>query len=146
MNTGFWQSLRALGRLKPSQRLQRDYLLSLLAALVLAFGLGCGIMLLSGHDPIRAFGILFQGALGSRIAFGNTLAKTVTLCLTGLAMSVAAKAGMFNVGGEGQLYLGAMAAAVVGAGLAGAPPWLVTLLALGPRCWRGPCTRCCPLF
>ncbi|NLV58198.1 MAG: ABC transporter permease [Clostridiales bacterium] len=131
MNTGFLQSLRALTRLKPSQKLQRDYLLSLLAALLVAFGLGCGIMLLCGYDPIKAFGVLFQGALGTRISFGNTMAKTVTLCLTGLAMSVAAKAGMFNVGGEGQLYLGAMAAAVVGAALTGAPLWLVTLLALG---------------
>ena len=137
MNTGFLQSIRALVRLKPSQKLQRDYLFSLLVALALAFGVGWGIMLLSGYDPAKAFGMLFQGALGSQIAFGNTMAKTVTLCLTGLAMSVAAKAGMFNVGGEGQLYLGAMAAAVVGAALTGIPPWLVTLLALGAALLAG---------
>ena len=124
------QSIRALARLKPAQRLTRDYLLSLLAAVLLALLVGAGIMLLSGHDPLQGYGALISGALGKPRAIGNTLAKTVTLCLTGLAMSLAAKAGVFNVGGEGQLYLGAMAAAVVGAQLKGAPAWLVTALAL----------------
>ena len=130
MNGGFVQSIRALFRLKPSQKLTRDYLFSLLTAVLLAFALGAGIMLLCGFDPLRCYAELFKGALGKPRALGNTLAKTVTLCLTGLAMSVAAKAGIFNVGGEGQLYLAAMAAAVVGAQLTGAPPWLVTVLAL----------------
>jgi len=82
-------------------------------------------MLLCGFDPIVCYTALFKGALGRPRAFGNTLAKTVTLCLTGLAMSLAAKAGIFNVGGEGQLYLGGLAAAVVGASLNGSPVWLV---------------------
>ncbi len=126
----FMQSIRALFRLKPSQKLNRDYLVSLLIAVGLAFLLGAGIMLLCGFDPIKAYTALFQGALGKPRAVGNTLAKTGTLCLTGLAMAVAAKAGMFNVGGEGQLYLGAMAAAVIGAKLAGAPIWLIVTLSL----------------
>ena len=130
MNTGFLQSVRVLIRLRPAQRLQRDYLISLLAAIFLAFLLGFGIMRLSGFDPVKAYLALLQGALGTQRAIANTLAKTATLCLTGLAMSVAAKAGMFNVGGEGQLYLGAMAAAVVGARLPAAPPWLVVTLSL----------------
>jgi len=50
------------------------------------------------------------------------------LCLTGLAMTVAAKVGMFNVGGEGQLYLGAMAAAVTGIFLTGAAKPAAVLL------------------
>ncbi len=130
MSSGFMQTIRALFRLKPSQKLTRDYLVSLLCAVLLAFALGAAIMLLCGFDPLKCYEALFKGALGKPRAFGNTLAKTVTLCLTGLAMSIAAKAGVFNVGGEGQLYLGAMAAAVVGARLTGAPAWLVTLAAL----------------
>ncbi|MDO4350897.1 MAG: ABC transporter permease, partial [Eubacteriales bacterium] len=126
----FLQSLRALLRLKPSQKLTRDYLISLAIAVLLALMVGAGIMLLCGHDPIKGYGALVSGALGKPRAVGNTLAKTVTLCLTGLAMSLAAKAGVFNVGGEGQLYLGAMAAAVVGARLSGIPAWLVTALSL----------------
>lgn len=127
---GLMQSLRALARLKPAQRLTRDYLLSLLTAVLLALMVGAGIMLLCGHDPVQGYGALLNGALGRPRAIGNTLAKTVTLCLTGLAMSLAAKAGVFNVGGEGQLYLGAMAAAVVGAQVKGAPAWVVVGLAL----------------
>lgn len=130
MNTGFLQSVRALMRLKPSQRLTRNYLISLLLVVGLAFLVGAGIMLLCGVDPLKAYTALWQGALGKPRAVGNTVAKAVTLCLTGLAMAVAAKAGMFNVGGEGQLFLGAMASAVVGAKLSGAPIWLVVSLSL----------------
>ena len=137
MNTGFLQSVRVLIRLRPARRLQRDYLFSLLAAILLAFLLGSGIMRLSGFDPVRAYRALLQGSLGAPRAVANTLAKTATLSLTGLAMSVAAKAGMFNVGGEGQLYLGAMAAAVVGARLAAAPSWLVVALSLAAALLAG---------
>ncbi|MEA4999500.1 MAG: ABC transporter permease [Candidatus Limiplasma sp.] len=130
MNTGFWQSVRTLVMLKPKQKLTAQYLLSLAVAVGLAFLVGAGIMLLCGFDPIQCYGAMFQGALGKPRALGNTLAKTVTLCLTGLAMSLAAKAGIFNVGGEGQLYLGGLAAALVGAGMEGAPGWLIILCAL----------------
>lgn len=126
----FVQSIRALLRLKPAQKLTRDYLVSLVIAVTLALLAGAGIMALCGHHPLDCYGALLNGALGKPRALGNTLPKTVTLCLTGLAMSLAAKAGVFNVGGEGQLYLGAMAAAVVGAQVKGAPAWLVTVLAL----------------
>ena len=130
MSTGFLQSVRALIALKPKQKLTAQYLLSLGVAVLLAFLVGAGIMLLSGYDPITCYGAMFQGALGRPRALGNTLAKTVTLCLTGLAMSLAAKAGIFNVGGEGQLYLGGLAAAMVGAGMEGAPGWLIILCAI----------------
>lgn len=130
MKTGFLQSVRALIALKPKQKLTMQYLLSLLVAVVLAFLVGAGIMLLCGYDPLECYGALFKGALGKPRAFGNTLAKTVTLCLTGLAMSLAAKAGIFNVGGEGQLYLGGLAAAIVGARMNGAPAWLVIACSL----------------
>lgn len=130
MNTGFLESLRALTALKPKQKLTAQYLFSLAAAVLLAFLVGAGIMLLCGYDPLKCYAALFQGALGKPRALGNTLAKAVTLSLTGLAMSFAAKAGIFNVGGEGQLYLGGLAAAVVGARMAGAPAWLTVLCSL----------------
>ncbi len=130
MSTGFLQSVRALIALKPKQKLTAQYLLSLLIAVTLAFLVGAGIMLLCGYDPVTCYAALFKGALGKPRAFGNTLAKTVTLCLTGLAMSLAAKAGIFNVGGEGQLFLGALAAAVVGAQLDGLPAWIIVIASL----------------
>ena len=126
---GLMQSIRALMRLKPAQKITRDYLISLFIAVSLALLVGAGIMMITGHDPIQSYTALINGALGKPRAVGNTLAKTITLCLTGLAMSLAAKAGVFNVGGEGQLFLGAMAAAVVGAKAQG-PAWLVVTLSL----------------
>jgi len=126
---GLMQSIRALLRLKPAQKITRDYLVSLFIAVALAVLVGAGIMMITGHDPIQSYTALINGALGKPRAVGNTLAKTITLCLTGLAMSLAAKAGVFNVGGEGQLFLGAMAAAVVGARVEG-PVWLVVALSL----------------
>ena len=130
MNKGFWQNLRALIALKPKQKLTAQYLFALLIAVALAFLVGAGIMLLCGYDPAVCYSAMFRGALGKPRAFGNTLAKTVTLCLTGLAMSFAAKAGIFNVGGEGQLFIGGLAAAVVGARMDGFPGWLITVCAL----------------
>lgn len=130
MKTTVWQTLRVLLALTPKQKLTAQYLLSLTVAVCLAFLVGAGIMLLCGYDPVTCYGAMVNGALGKPRALGNTLAKTVTLCLTGLAMSLAAKAGIFNVGGEGQLYLGGLAAAAVGAAMSGAPAWLTVLCAL----------------
>ena len=50
---GLMQSLRALARLKPAQKLTRDYLVSLLTAVLLALAVGAGIMLVCGHNPLE---------------------------------------------------------------------------------------------
>ena len=127
-SNSFLQALRALVRLKPKQKLTGRYLLSLVIAVVLALLIGAGIMLLCGCNPLDGYAALLKGALGKTRSLGNTLEKTATLALTGLAMCLAAKAGIFNVGGEGQLLFGAVAAAVVGANMPG-PGWLVILCA-----------------
>ena len=106
------------------------YLVSLAISVVLALLLGAVIMLVSGHDPIAGYGAMLTGALGSQRAIGNTLAKSATLCLTGLATAIAAQAGVFNVGGEGQLYFGAMASALLGSTLAGVPAFIAVPLCL----------------
>ena len=97
----------------------RGYYLSLLMSIGLALLLGALLMQLTGFHPMEGYAALWQGAVGTKRAIGNTLARAVTLSMTGLAMAVAAQAGIFNVGGEGQLYLGAMAAALVGSVLKG---------------------------
>ena len=66
MSTGFLQSVRTLFALKPKQKLTAQYLLSLFAAVALAFLVGAGIMLLCGYDPITCYAALFKGALASR--------------------------------------------------------------------------------
>lgn len=101
-----------------------NYLISLFISVLLALVVGGVIMALTGHDPVEGYSALITGALGTPRMLGNTLAKTATLFLTGLATAVAAQAGIFNVGGEGQLYLGAIAAAYMGAQLKGVSPWI----------------------
>ena len=125
---------------KRKERLQ--YLLSLTVSVLLALVLGGVLMAATGHDPLEGYGALITGAFGSPRGIGNTLAKSATLCLTGLATAVAAQAGIFNVGGEGQLYLGAIASAYVGSRLAGVPAWigvpfclLAAMLAGGLYAW-----------
>jgi simple sugar transport system permease protein len=66
------------------------------------------------YDPARAASALFGGAFGSWYAFGSgTLVRATPLILTGLAVAIAFRAGVFNVGAEGQFLMGATAAAAV---------------------------------
>lgn len=107
----------------------KSYLLSLTLSIVAALLIGAVLMMITGYNPIAGYGAMLKGAFGSSRVFGNTVTKMITLCLTGLATAVGAKAGMFNVGGEGQLYLGAIAATMVGVWLHGLPLLLAMLLA-----------------
>ncbi len=102
----------------------KGYLLSLGLSILVALICGAILMLITGYNPISAYGAMLKGVFGSSRVFGNTLAKMLTLCLTGLATAVGAKAGLFNVGGEGQLYLGGIAATMVGVWLCGWSPWI----------------------
>lgn len=124
------KELRLLFSFPFRKRLNGQYLLSLSISVIAALGVGALIMALSGHDPAEGYAAMLRGALSSQRALGDTLAKSATLCLTGLAMAIAAQAGIFNVGGEGQLYLGAMASALVGGYMAGWPAWIVVPLSL----------------
>jgi ABC-type uncharacterized transport system permease subunit len=88
-----------------------------LVAILISFAIGALIMLATGNNPITAFGALFRGAFGSPLAVGRTLLNATPLIFTGLAVAVAFRAGLFNIGGEGQFYIGAITAAVVGVSL-----------------------------
>jgi simple sugar transport system permease protein len=87
-----------------------------LAAIPLAF---------SGAPLGRAYALLFEGALGSRLALTETLARGTPLILTGLAVCVAFRARLYNIGAEGQLYAGALAAVALGSGAVSAPPFVL---------------------
>ena len=83
----------------------------------------------AGAPVGRAYALLLDGGFGSRFAWTETLTRATPLILTGLAAAVAFKARLYNIGGEGQLYAGAIAAVAVG-GLHGgtgwaAPAWLL---------------------
>ena len=79
--------------------------------LSLAIIIGGVIVELSGKDAIYAYTILFTTAFGSKLALANTLLAATPLIFTGLAAVVAFRAGVFNVGVEGSLFIGAFAAA-----------------------------------
>ncbi|MBT9489247.1 MAG: ABC transporter permease [Rubrivivax sp.] len=83
----------------------------------------------AGAPVGRAYGLLLQGGFGSRFALTETLTRATPLIFTGLAAAVAFRARLFNIGAEGQLYAGALAAVAVG-GLHGGsgfegPVWLL---------------------
>ncbi len=92
--------------------------------------IGAVLLRISGADPLDAYRALFQGSLGNISAFGRTLQKATPLIFSGLAVAFAFKAGLFNIGTQGQLLFGALAAAMVGFTVQGVPAWLHIPLAL----------------
>jgi len=80
--------------------------------------------------PLVAYGSLIQGSLGSLRGISNTLVATAPLVLTGLAVGVGFKAGLFNIGADGQFLMGAVMAAGIGAMLATAPAIVAIPVAL----------------
>lgn len=104
----------------------------ILAALVTAFGLALLVILLAHGSPRAALTALAQGAFGNSYAVADTLTKTTPLLLTGLGVAVAFRARLWNIGGEGQFLVGALAASAFGAyALDGLPaPLLVPIILL----------------
>lgn len=86
-----------------------------LISLVLALLVGAVVIVACGSNPLDAYGALWRGAFGTGIAFTVTLGKAVPVMLTGLAVAIAFRCNVFNIGAEGQLLAGAMCAALVGA-------------------------------
>ena len=99
------------------------------AAVVVTLLLTSVLVAWAGAPVGKAYALLLQGGFGSRFALTETLTRATPLILTGLAAAVAFRARLFNIGAEGQLYAGALAAVAVG-GLHGgsgfeASPWLL---------------------
>ena len=95
----------------------------------------------AGAPVGRTYSLMLQGGFGSVFAWSETLTRAVPLILTGLAVTVAFKARLFNIGAEGQLYAGAIAAVAVGGvpagGDLGAPMALVFIAMLGAAALAG---------
>ncbi|MDB6019576.1 MAG: transporter permease [Pedosphaera sp.] len=109
-------------------------------AVVLGLTLGLGVTWIAGESPWHVLRILGRGAFGSSYDFGMTLFYATPLIFTGLSVAVAFHAGLFNIGAEGQLTLGALAAAAVGALWPGLPAPLAPVLAgvaaiVAGTCW-----------
>lgn len=101
-------------------------ILAVAAALLL-----CSVLILwTGTSVFHAYGLLLKGAFGSAFALNETLTRSIPLIFTGLAVAVAFRAKFYNIGGEGQLYAGALAATYFGTGMITLPPVLMVPLLL----------------
>ena len=88
------------------------------------------IIALIGENPFEAMSLLITGAFGYPEAIGYTLYYTTNFVFTGLAVAIAFHCGLFNIGGEGQAYLGGLGAGMVGLGLGHWPFYIVIPVAI----------------
>lgn len=93
----------------------RKLLMGPAGALIIALALAAVAMLVAGVSPIQGFGALFTGALGGRNQIAETLVQTTALLFPALGVCLAFRAGLFNIGAEGQLLIGGLFAGAVGA-------------------------------
>src|SRR3954453_6097064 len=98
-----------------------DYGLLPLLNLSLAFLVSGLVVVILGENPVQAVETLVYGAFGYGEAVGYTLYYATNLIFTGLAVAVAYHAGLFNIGGEGQAYLGGLGLGLVGVYLGSLP-------------------------
>ncbi|MCT7373528.1 ABC transporter permease [Chelativorans salis] len=108
------------------RRAHRPLILVVLAPL---FAIGAALAIagfliaLAGAPVLDAFWQILKGAFGSRLGISETLTRTTPLIFTGLAAAVAFRARLWNIGGEGQFYMGAIGVAALASGImAGWPP------------------------
>ncbi len=111
-------------------------------SILIAFLIGALVIKMIGISPVKAYKALLSGAFGNLNAVCETLVKMTPLILTGLSYAYAAKAGLINIGAEGQLYVGGIMATLVGTNFAGLPmvihlPLAVLAAALGGAAWGG---------
>jgi general nucleoside transport system permease protein len=102
-------------------------------ALLIAALVGDVLILSFGQSPGEVYRLLIEGTWGNAYGFGQVLYKATTLTFTGLAVALGLRAGLFNIGAEGQLAAGGFAAAMVGLML---PPGTPVVLA-APLCMAG---------
>ncbi len=110
-------------------------------AVLLILALMSGAMMVAGTTPVEGFSALFAGSLGGRNQLGETLVATTALLFPALGIALAFRAGLFNIGAEGQLLAGAFFAGVAGPMLQMPPALgiivLFLLAAIGGGLWGG---------
>ncbi len=99
-------------------------------AIILALIVSGVLIWVAGSNPFQAYVALLDGSFGSVAALAATGVRAAPLILSGLAVGVAFKAGLWNIGGEGQIYLGAAAATAVGITPLPVPAWLHLIFAV----------------
>ena len=106
--------LPALARTGESLRLFAYRAIVPLVSIAAALAVSAVLIVIAGAIPIKAYGAMLEGAVGGIGSLATTGVRTTPLVLTGLAVALSFRAGVFNVGAEGQLYAGAALATIVG--------------------------------
>jgi len=148
---GIWQmslarnvtTVAAMKKILQSEWTSRliDALLPVFATLM-ALVVGAVMLLFLKVNPVEAYRALWDGAFGSSNAFAETLVKATPLLLVGLGICISFRGDVINIGGEGQMIVGAILATWVGLTFTGLPGWLVITLAMlagfaGGAIWGG---------
>jgi ABC-type uncharacterized transport system permease subunit len=131
---------------RPEDVEQRDWIgvaikvLSPALSVVLAVLISSVIIRAFGRDPVAAFAALLQGSFGSMYYLGETFLSAVPLMFTGLAVAYGFRSGLFNIGAEGQLFMGGLAGAYLGVVMGGmsafvALPTILIAGALAGAAW-----------
>ena len=97
---------------------------------LLAFVVTAFLLIYGGFDPLEAYGLLLQGSVGGVRELGETLVRSTSLILTGLAIGFAFRCRLWNIGAEGQLYFGAIGAVVIALTVVGQIPVLGVIIAI----------------
>jgi simple sugar transport system permease protein len=118
-----------------------DAMLPVYATLA-ALGVGAVMLLLLGANPLEAFGALLEGAFGSTNALADTVVKATPLLLIGLGICISFRGNVINIGGEGQMIVGALTATALGLAFPESPgivmiPLAMILGFLGGALWGG---------
>ncbi|MBV9279290.1 MAG: ABC transporter permease, partial [Chloroflexi bacterium] len=112
-------------------------------SVVLAMVIGALVVLFSGNDPINAYWQLVQGAFGGPYNISETLVAAIPYIFAGLAIAFAFRAGLFNIGAQGQLLVGSIVSAWIGYSLNVPGIILIPLAlaggALAGAVWGGVC-------
>ena len=118
-----------------------DALLPVIATLA-ALAVGAVMLLFLKVNPVDAYKALWDGAFGSTNAFAETLVKATPLLLVALGICISFRGDVINIGGEGQMIVGAIFATWIGLAFTEAPGWLIITLAMvagffGGAIWGG---------
>jgi len=118
-----------------------DALIPVLAALA-ALSIGAVMLIILGANPFKAFGALIDGAFGSANSLADTIVKATPLLLVGLGICISFRGNVINLGGEGQMIIGALLATALGLAFPEWPGILMIPLAmftgfLGGAVWGG---------
>jgi ABC-type uncharacterized transport system permease subunit len=114
---------KALGRVTGAVDTVMDTVYQVIA-IIFAFAVGAVVLYVTGYSPVEAYTAMATGAFGDLYGIGQTLMQATPIIFTSIAFLVSYKAGLFNIGAEGQFLMGAIASAVAGIYLEGLP-WII---------------------